>query len=52
MYLGKNVRIELSRNIYWRGKIIDIVGDYLKLVDFKGKTVMIRNDQILMIREE
>jgi len=52
LYLGKRVKIHLIvSNYYYIGKVVSVESDSLDLIDFKGKPVSLRKEDISRIQE-
>jgi len=50
-WIGKQVRVSLEGGKYYRGFALSVGEDFLKIRDFRDKTVFIRVNQITIIEE-
>lgn len=50
-WLNKKVRISLNNGLYYKGKVVDVGDDFVKIIDFRGTTVTISLNFIVVIQE-
>lgn len=50
-YIGKNVKLILSNNYFYKGLIIDVKTDSLILKDITGKRVVLELNSIILLEE-
>ena len=50
-WIGKSVKIDISANYYYSGKVVDADDKFLSLIDKNGKHVTLSIDNIQNIRE-
>jgi len=48
-WVGKKARISLAPNRYYKGLVLSVGEDFLKIKDFKGTTVFIKWENITII---
>lgn len=50
-YLGKNVRLTLSNNFWYKAKILFVKEDSVTFIELRGNTVSVHPSTIIMIEE-
>lgn len=50
-YIGLKVKIILSNNYYFIGKVLSADESSIEIIDIKGKRVSLRKEMILSIQE-
>jgi len=48
-WVGQRVRISLKTGMYYKGLVLSSGDDFLKIRDFKDKTIFVRIDMITII---
>lgn len=47
---GKKVRVSLKSGLYYKGLVLSIGDEFMKMRDFRDKIIFIRVDQITIIQ--
>jgi len=50
-YLGKKVAITLTNNFFYKGDVVDCDNDSIVVLDVTGKTITLKPEVIISIRE-
>lgn len=50
-YVGKEVKIDLDNKMYYRGIVLSVGEDYIKLRDIKDKLIFINLKNVVSMRE-
>ena len=50
-YIGKQVKIILNNNFWYKGKVINVTKEEFNFIDIKGQNISVDPNFILMIEE-
>ena len=50
-YINKYVKIDLTNGFYYQGKVLNVEGDFLVLIDKNRNRVTLNKSTIMLIRE-
>lgn len=48
---GKNVAVELNNGFFYKGVVIEVEDEYLRIKDVKGNSISLGSAAILTVRE-